>query len=329
MNYRSIIDLNGDIVSWSKQLPKGINLIVGVPRSGLLVANLLALHMHLPFTDVVGLIEGRVVSSGDRLKPELEPSNQLVEPCVLVVDDSVFSGREMTRAKDRIMRAELPFSIRYGAVYVRPSSQHFVDYYFEVLPIPRAFEWNIMNHSLLSECCMDIDGVLCRDPTEKENDDGKRYLEFLRHAEPLFVPSRELGTLVTCRLEKYRDVTEQWLFCHNIRYKNLIMLDLPDAATRRATNPYSNYKASVYQETDACLFIESSRRQAVEIANKSLRPVFCTETREMIYPGANQHSNSRPQLRYQLMRKVLGRYHSLKRKIHGAKQRIANVTDRL
>jgi len=329
MNYRSIIDLNNDVVSWSKNLPQDFDLIVGIPRSGLLVANLLSLHLHLPFTEVDGLIEGRVFGSGDRHKATPDLTGHRVPLRVLVVDDSVFSGREMTRTKEHIARANLPHSIQYGAIYMQPNSEHFVDYYYERLPVPRVFEWNVMHHSFLSNSCIDIDGVLCRDPTEEENDDGTRYLEFLRNVEPRFIPSREFGTLVTCRLEKYRDVTEQWLSSHYIRYKKLVMLDLPDAATRRATNPYANYKASVYQETGACLFIESSRRQAVEIANKSLGPVFCTETREMIYPGADHCSNSRPHLHYRLMRKIRGRYHSLKRRIGSAIQRVGNVASRL
>lgn len=329
MNYRSINDLNNDVVSWSKTLPQDFDLIVGIPRSGLLVANLLSLHLHLPFTEVDGLIEGRVIGSGDRLEQTPELTGHPIPLRVLVADDSVFSGKEMTRTKERIARANLPHSIQYGAIYLQPNSEHFVDYYYERLPLPRVFEWNVMHHFLLGDSCIDIDGVLCRDPTEEENDDGTRYLEFLRNVQPQFIPGRELGTLVTCRLEKYRNITEQWLSSHNIRYKKLVMLDLPDAATRRATSPYTNYKASVYQEAGACLFIESSRRQAVEIANKSLGPVFCTETREMIYPGADQYSNSQPHLYYRLMRKIRGRYRSLKRRIRRAIQRVENVASRL
>jgi len=41
------------------------------------------------------------------------------------------------------------------------------------------FEWNALHHSNPERFCVDIDGVLCRDPTEAENDDGESYLEFL------------------------------------------------------------------------------------------------------------------------------------------------------
>lgn len=57
MNYRSIVNLNSDIKKWIPELPNGLDLIVGIPRSGLLVANLLALHLNLHITNVEGLIE--------------------------------------------------------------------------------------------------------------------------------------------------------------------------------------------------------------------------------------------------------------------------------
>lgn len=58
---------------------------------------------------------------------------------------------------------------------------------------------------------MDIDGVLCADPTPEENDDGEKYRHFLLNTPPLFIPKVTIGTLVTSRLEKYRPETEAWL----------------------------------------------------------------------------------------------------------------------
>ena len=66
MRYRSIAELDDDVVDWLHRLPRDLELIVGVPRSGLLAASMLALHLNLPLTDVEGLIEGRVLQSGPR-----------------------------------------------------------------------------------------------------------------------------------------------------------------------------------------------------------------------------------------------------------------------
>ena len=43
----------------------------------------------------------------------------------------------------------------------------------------------------------------------------------------------EINTIVTSRLEKYREPTEKWLKDHGVKYKQLIMLDLPSAEERR------------------------------------------------------------------------------------------------
>ena len=76
-----------------------------------------------------------------------------------------------------------------------------VDIYFEICHMPRVFEWNYMHSWVLQYCCVDIDGVLCEDPSFFENDDGKRYRKFLLHAQPKLVPTKKIGYIVTARLE--------------------------------------------------------------------------------------------------------------------------------
>ena len=178
--------------------------------------------------------------------------------------------------------ADVPHQIFYGAVYVTPQGHRYVDYWYEIIDMPRVFEWNIMHHSLLANSCVDIDGVLCRDPTERENDDGEEYRSFLVNAQPLIVPTETIGWLVTCRLEKYRDLTEQWLKDHNLNYNHLLMMDLPDKETRVALKNHAHFKANIYRSVDSTLFIESSIHQAQAIAWLTGKPVFCTETWQMI-----------------------------------------------
>ena len=58
MNYRSVNDLNHCIVANLHRLPRDIDLVVGIPRSGVLAASLIALHLNLPLVDLDGFIEG-------------------------------------------------------------------------------------------------------------------------------------------------------------------------------------------------------------------------------------------------------------------------------
>jgi orotate phosphoribosyltransferase len=284
MRYRSVADLDEDVVEWLPRLPRDLEVIVGIPRSGLLAASILALHLNLPMTDVEGLIAGRVLQPGPRYTDSVV--GLLEEPRrVLVVDDSVLLGRQIESVKKRIHATSLPHTIYYAALYPAPGSEQQVDFFFEVVETPRCFEWNVMHHPwVLSKTCMDIDGVLCRDPSSAENDDGPEYLQFLRQAERRYLPTAPVRWLVTARLEKYRSQTEEWLTANGVEYSELVMMDYPDMAARRAANAYASFKAETYRRTGAILFVESSSALAAEIARLSGKSVFCLETRKMIDP---------------------------------------------
>ena len=134
----------------------------------------------------------------------------------------------MARAERLLAKCDV--GITYGVIYAISGCplRH-----CKQLELPRIFEWNVMHHHLLVSSCIDIDGVLCRDPTEAENDDGAAYERFLDTVPAREVPEAPLGWLVTCRLEKYREQTEAWLNRHAIRYRELVMLDLPDKRITR------------------------------------------------------------------------------------------------
>ena len=275
LNFKSIEDLNKSIFKNIHKFPKDIDLIVGIPRSGMMPANLLALYMNKPYTDIESFIEGKIYSCGNRgdfLK------NNVIKN-VLVVDDSFNNGLAMGRAKQ--MLKGLKYNFIYSAIYSSHVTKD-IDIYCEVVPMPRIFQWNMFHHGYLSKSCLDIDGVLCRDPTPEENDDGEKYHKFLLTAEPKFLPTVKIKTLITCRLEKYRNETMFWLKQHNIKYDKLIMLNLPDAATRRAWGKYGEYKANEYKKPEYMFFIESSLHEAKIIKEKTGKPVYCIEIMELI-----------------------------------------------
>jgi orotate phosphoribosyltransferase len=284
MRYRSVAELDEDVIDWLQHLPRDLELIVGIPRSGLLAATLLALHLNLPMTDVEGLIEGRVLQAGSRFTGDVAGLLGMPRK-VLVVDDSILLGRQLESVKKRLHAASLPHTIYYAALYPAPGAERKVDFFFEIVETPRCFEWNVMHHPwVLSKTCMDIDGVLCRDPSSAENDDGAQYRQFLQQADRRYLPTAPIRWLVTARLEKYRSLTEEWLTTNGVEYGELIMMDYPDMAARRAANAYASFKAETYRRTGAILFVESSSALAAEIARQSGKSVFCLETRRMIDP---------------------------------------------
>jgi len=266
MYFKNIDSLGRDTSQWLPSIPQGIDLVVGVPRSGMLPATLLALHLHTPLASVADYLNERTMGSGPRLGAHFSFSLDDVNITVLVVDDSVYSGRQMIDTKRRIRARGVENNVFYCAPYVTPGTGHFVDLYYEVIPQPRIFEWNIMHHDVLSQACVDIDGVLCRVPTNEENDDGAAYQTFLRTVEPLFLPKQPIRALVTNRLEEYRTPTEAWLDRYGIEYDHLIMMDYPTMEAQRKANRYAEHKAEACVATKAKLFIESSPEQAIGIA---------------------------------------------------------------
>jgi orotate phosphoribosyltransferase len=287
MEYRSVADLNHTVARWATRLPRDVELLVGIPRSGLLAANLLALHLNLPVTDVEGLLQGRVMQSGGRYRG-LPLEQLLARPAnVLVVDDSAWSGATLQGVRARLEAAALPHIVQSGAVFASPEvvGSGELDHVAEILRAPALFEWSLMHTPRMARFCVDIDGVLCRDPLRDSNDDGRRYDKFVRTATPLLLPRHEIGWLVTSRLEKYRDRTEEWLRRNGVHYGELIMMQYPDMKARQAAKAYSRFKADAYLETGAELFIESAAHTALQVARLSGRAVFCADTRELLRPG--------------------------------------------
>lgn len=275
MNYRTYADMALHI---KQILPKisDADLIVGIPRSGMVPAYMIGAFLNRYVCSLDEFVSGIVYSKGMRSVRERTVKK------VLVVDDSVNDGLAMRRAKERLQGKEKEFELVYMAVYAVEKATSLVDVYADICPQPRFFQWNYMYHpGLLPQACLDIDGVLCVDPTAEENDDGEKYRQFILNARPLFVPNDKVKALVTSRLEKYRPETERWLAENGVKYEKLYMLDLPSREERIRRGVHASFKAEIYKKLkDAHLFIESNPLQAAEIRRLSGKPVICNETDE-------------------------------------------------
>lgn len=292
--FRSISDLNDLIIKNLSVFPRDLDLIVGIPRSGMLPANLLALYLNKPFTDIDAFIDGKIYASGERGRHiDFDKIKK-----VLIVDDSIYSGKALIKAKEKLNVITTNFELKFAAIIATTEGSKLVDYHCEIIDYPRLFQWNIFHHpNIIPHSCFDIDGVLCQNPPI--DDDGPIYKKYLVEATPLYIPTIEIDMLVTCRLEKYRKITEEWLKKHNVKYKHLVMLNFNTKEERIAWGKHGDYKGKIYKESNNFLFIESSFNEAIEISRISNKPVFCTETFEMI--------NSHPKLKrkcYKFKKKI-------------------------
>src|SRR5262249_21513843 len=158
---------------------------------------------NLPFQDLDSFVAGKPPNAGLRLGQSTTTSNP-GKRSILVLDDSVNSGTEMNRVKAVLDRNNLSDQVILGAVYASSQGIPHVEVYADCVEWPRIFDWNIFHHQLTSEFLFDLDGVLCRDPADQENDDGENYLRYMQNVIPRVRPSQRLKGIVSARLEKYR-----------------------------------------------------------------------------------------------------------------------------
>ncbi len=282
MNFRSVSDLNNLINKNIHLIPKDVDLVVGIPRSGMLVALLISLQLNLPLADVKELLNGQIFESGGTKNKEHWIKSIEEARKILVVEDSTFTGISIEKFKKSIEDFKYKDKIIYLSAYVTELTKNYTNLSLEVCIPPRMFEWNYFHNAGIINACFDIDGVLCVDPTEEENDDGDKYVNFIRNATPRVIPTRKIGYIVTSRLEKYRKDTEYWLKKNNIEYERLIMLNLPSKEERQKLNNHGVFKGNIYKKlTKSDIFIESNSKQAEEIAKISGKTVFCVETGEV------------------------------------------------
>lgn len=278
MDFVSYTQFVGDIVEWARELPKDFDLIVAIPRSGLLPASILSYQLNLPLTTIdLYANHDQLLKTGLYTLPV--GGRSCIEK-VLVIDDIGLSGREIERAKAQLA-GKTDVHISYGAVYNQshPKKVRNLDYFYTTKQNRTIGEWNVMrNKYYLARCCMDIDGVLCRDPTREEDSNEEKYLDFITHVPLASKPSFRVKYLVTGRLERYREPTERWLADNGIVYDQLIMMPLPDKETKARLGNAPRYKADFYRASGAAIFIESNDSEARRIMRYAKRPVLCTDT---------------------------------------------------
>ena len=285
ISFKSFNDLSDEIRKYALLVPDQIDLIVGIPRSGMIPAYIIGAMKNLPVVSFDEFLNNIKPTKGDRKLCENRGDEDLVN--CLFVDDSINLGNSLRRIKNKMKYTYCGKRVvsTFLAVY---SSENWTS--DEVLTLcrcenPRIFQWNYTNHSIANYSCYDLDGVLCIDPTDEQNDDGKMYLDFIENATPLYIPRYMIKTIVTSRLEKYRKTTVRWLEKHGVQYENLFMLNLPSKEKRISLNAHAIFKSYRYSKLkDTFLFYESDSRQADLIAKFSGKPVVCTENNRLYMP---------------------------------------------
>lgn len=241
------------------QLPPDLAGIVGVPRSGMLPASILATMLHMPLF----ALDGQLHPVGHGVRGVARRDGPL-----LVVDDTVYAGGAMKRARAAMGRRQAV----YAAVYVRPQARRTVDLAGRELPCPHLLAWNLFNCGVLTGNALnpmfrkgvasDFDGIFCHD----EESGGKP-------GAPYMLPRRApIPLIVTGRRERYRAATEAWLRQWGAQWRRIEFL--PDDAPSGIESAAA-HKARHFAASGCGFYVESCPKQAEMIAKLSRLPVIC------------------------------------------------------
>lgn len=257
-------DLARDAVRLAGLLPADVSGIVGVPRSGMGPAAIIATVLHVPLYELTPSGQLHECGSGVRGASAIRSAGPLA-----VVDDTVYSGQAMRRVKKQM--AGRPHVL--AAVYVESKARSYVDVWARDLPCPHLLEWNLFNCGVSwgsavnpvfgKGVATDLDGIVCHDATSGGKP-GTPYLLPRMAALPL---------IATGRPERTRPETEAWLHKHRVKYKRLAMLS--DGADHTSGHVIAAFKAAEYAASGCGFFVESDPEQAAEIARITSLPVIC------------------------------------------------------
>lgn len=252
-----------------RQIP--FDVVVHLPRSGTIPASLIATYLKTPFASVEEYTRGIVNTRKAKFKTLHR---------ILLVDDSIRTGIQMKKNIALIKRRRPDSEIYTLAVFSTKFDRDFQPTLFlsEHAETMYIYPWFMWKTERIEHCAIDFDGVLCRDCTAEEDDDGEKYTRFLESACQKFHTDFPIGAIVTSRLEKYRPQTEAWLAERGYQYGSLIMG--PWASKEERRGKQAEWKASVYRDLPQLLFVESSEREAKDIATLSGKAVWCIDTQQ-------------------------------------------------
>lgn len=269
-----------DVVNWTmdwiKSLDNSYDVIVGIPRSGLLVANLIALYFGKALSTPELLLQGKYwLSEKVGKKP-----NSLKR--ILLVDDSIASGISMLE-NISILEKNGDFDITTAALISIGDARNLVDLSYKVLFPPYNYEWSLTHQKGhgVNKIAMDLDGILCDDCPFSVDMDEDLYSEWISNVKPKFIPKYSIDVIITNRLAKYTDITTKWLIQNGIRYNHLNLWNIKTREQRGGIENWIQHKVDIISTEKPDLMYESDREQAERISQLSGIPTIWFEGKQV------------------------------------------------
>ena len=233
-----------------EQLPRDYDCIIGIPRAGLIFANIISSKLGLPLSTPDDFTRNIIWSGMHNQLSKLSYKK------VLLVNDDITDGIDMNNQIAKLRSFNYQLEIETLTVFANPYLRNKVDYHIATSQAGTNYEWGFIHSPLAGSLCVDLDGILCSDtdPTK-----------------PLFIPTFEIEAIVTARPESEREKTELWLKFSNVKFKHLFMLPPKVADSLQ-------WKIEKLKEINPYWYWESDQEQATRIAHSAGIPVLCPNT---------------------------------------------------
>ena len=268
-NFVTIEELAKWTCEWVKTFPSTYDIIIGIPRSGLLVSCIVAVRLGKPLS-TPELFCQKKYWTGQESNSSQEFKN------ILLIDDSISSGATLERSLGLLRSCCNDLNITRAVLIVSEESKSLVDFYYKLIPQPRLFEWNML-HIKRGITVSDFDGVICENCPEGVDSDEQLYLAWIKNAKPYLIPAFEIDAIVSSRLEKYRYLTQEWLAKHGVRYNKLVLWDVQSKQEREGK--FAKYKIEEILKIKPVIIWESNYIQAQQIWKATKIPTLCTDVK--------------------------------------------------
>lgn len=253
-----------DTLEWCRKLSSDFDVVVAVPRSGLLIGSIIATEFGKPLSTPDNFIKSDLWMS---TQFEKNHYNTSFYNTILLVDDAILGGTEMYPRLDKIRCAKPNLKVITAALYVYTTRdpKMLVDRYYKVFRPDKTYHYqHAMIHQQAHTLACDMDGVICHDY------DGSEYETFIKNAQPYKIPIYPIEAIITARTMQYRAATEKWLREHNVKYNRLYM-------RRDASLDPLTFKVKALLQEKPYLFWESDAKIAKHCASKTGIRTYCFE----------------------------------------------------
>lgn len=275
IHFKSYADLNSDVNKNFEKISGDWDLVVGIPRSGMIPAYIISLALNVDCTDIASLVSNLPLKRGVTRDLKKNITHPWDAEKILLVDDSILSGESLRKEMESIP-VFLKNRVTTLAIYSNKLVRKDIDIVLEFVPLPRVFEWNIFHHKIVEGACISLEGVISVDKVNNKSLIKPRYL-----------PSGKIHTIVSCRPESQREQVVSWLGMYGVSFSNLVMVSDDVGFDSLDDFSKSKIKSDTFQSSSAFLYIEGNPEQAKMISKESNKPVYCQASSQVYNPGAS------------------------------------------